>query len=503
MPRSTTVYDLLVSCPSDVDEAVDFIKNTIEDFNRGLGRVNNISVQIKHWRTDSYPQGGDSPQNILNKQFINQCDAVVAVFGTRFGTPTESYGSGTEEEIVNMIKSDKQVFLYFLKQKVDLDEVDLEQYKKVEEFKKEYEGLYDNVDSYSTLEKKFANHLNLYFLDKIITDNSVTTTEKKTKLEIKLRDNNLDKIETLKKSILEIIKSNITTLKSEIEEIIIPKNEFSEDKKEDESISIGTSFSRIFKNEEVVFNNLEIETIKSYFVAEDDRISDDFFFIGKLSKQRNFASIPGVASFSFNGTEDERKKYELITDLYETIIQFNDFLSYFKKLEAFKLLSLFIENSGNTFDEDIDVKLRINKRNIVEIKDIPLPEPNIIADINDLELLDKLFIPSEDEKIKKYPEYPMLTYKSYVSVPSLYGKSFAEKYEDAKEEYNDKIESIFCYKNFIDKNKVVMTFNLSYLKQNVCVNFPSYIIVQGDIESIEYEITSKHYPEVITGEVKI
>ena len=40
---------------------------------------------------------GGKPQALLNEQFVNKCDAAVAIFWTRFGSPTDEYGSGTEE----------------------------------------------------------------------------------------------------------------------------------------------------------------------------------------------------------------------------------------------------------------------------------------------------------------------------------------------------------------------------------------------------------------------
>ena len=57
-----------------------------------FGELNNITLVIKHWSKDSYPQSGDKPQELLNKQFVNDCDAAISNFWTRFGTPTDKYG---------------------------------------------------------------------------------------------------------------------------------------------------------------------------------------------------------------------------------------------------------------------------------------------------------------------------------------------------------------------------------------------------------------------------
>ena len=75
MPRiGITAYDLLISCPGDVIEYLDVIKESVESFNRVFGRINNIEIVTKHWSTDSYPQSGDKPQELLNKQLVRDCD---------------------------------------------------------------------------------------------------------------------------------------------------------------------------------------------------------------------------------------------------------------------------------------------------------------------------------------------------------------------------------------------------------------------------------------------
>ena len=47
------------------------------------------------------------------KLIVDKCDAAAAIFQTRFGTPTDDYCSGSDEEIEKTITSGKNVFLYF------------------------------------------------------------------------------------------------------------------------------------------------------------------------------------------------------------------------------------------------------------------------------------------------------------------------------------------------------------------------------------------------------
>lgn len=46
-------------------------------------------IQVRQWHKSSYAQSGGKPQALLNEQFVNKCDAAVAMFWTRFGSPTD------------------------------------------------------------------------------------------------------------------------------------------------------------------------------------------------------------------------------------------------------------------------------------------------------------------------------------------------------------------------------------------------------------------------------
>lgn len=103
MPRKgITIYDLLISCPGDVLDYFEIMKESVENFNRVFGVLNNIEVVAKHWSTDSYPESGNKPQELLNTQLVRDCDAAVAIFWSRFGTPTDNYGSGTADKNVTL-----------------------------------------------------------------------------------------------------------------------------------------------------------------------------------------------------------------------------------------------------------------------------------------------------------------------------------------------------------------------------------------------------------------
>lgn len=105
MPRNVVQYDLLISCPGDVSSEIGIIEKAVSQFNVQFSDTLGISIRTKHWQKDSYAQSGGKPQALLNEQFVNDCDAAVAILWTRFGTPTDEYGSGTEEEVEIMLSS--------------------------------------------------------------------------------------------------------------------------------------------------------------------------------------------------------------------------------------------------------------------------------------------------------------------------------------------------------------------------------------------------------------
>lgn len=169
MPNNIVVYDLLISCPSDVSEYVDILEKEVNHFNNFWGRTNNVIIRTRHWSKDSYSEFGSYPQKLLNKQIVDSSDMAIGVFWTRFGSPTENYGSGTEEEIERMISMNKQVFLYFLDKPISPSKIDHTQYEKIKQFMEDHKnkGIYFTIQDERTLAKKFRENLELYF-DSII-----------------------------------------------------------------------------------------------------------------------------------------------------------------------------------------------------------------------------------------------------------------------------------------------------------------------------------------------
>ncbi|MFT3983433.1 MAG: hypothetical protein QM697_05975 [Lachnospiraceae bacterium] len=166
MPRNILQYDLLISCPDDIEDEIEIINSVIQEFNDMYSDLLEITVRTKHWNKNAYAKSGGRPQALLNNQFISKCDAAIALLWTKFGTPTGMYGSGTEEEIETMLASGKQVFMYFSDKALQPSKHNPVEYEKVRAFREKYKdkGMYFTYLTDEELRKYLLKHISQYFI---------------------------------------------------------------------------------------------------------------------------------------------------------------------------------------------------------------------------------------------------------------------------------------------------------------------------------------------------
>lgn len=177
MPKPVISYSLLISCPSDVGAYLENVEKAISSFNHTFGKQNGITIETMHWTKDTYSNMSrdGTAQGEINKQLLIEADMLVGIFWTRFGQPTEKFGSGTEEEINFMMDEGKPVILYFLDKPVPPSQIDLEQIKRINEFKEKHknDGLYRVLESEAELSLKLRDELELRFSKEISKSNKV------------------------------------------------------------------------------------------------------------------------------------------------------------------------------------------------------------------------------------------------------------------------------------------------------------------------------------------
>ena len=533
--RGVTVYDLLLSCPGDVLDLKSTVEECVKSFNSSIGEINNVRIELKHWSTDSFPQSGDKPQNILNRQFVEDCDLCVALLGIRFGTPTDNYDSGTEEEIEKMLEQDKQVFLYFVERNIDPSKIDLDQYKKVQEFKKKYtdKGVYTVVKSAEELRSNFQNALSLYFIKLVApnttqlqptlapklvisstNDDGTSITPMHTRYQkIKLVKDKEDSIRALIEKISAITITQPSGQSSEDHESEISDDELQEMSMSDvldalENKKISTKqYHRLCGTKPPEYHKVEIDEehqklVSSFCDRHGIALNSEFYYLGNLQREIKFSLIThfGNNSTSYLGSESEQEKYKLLKDLLYKIREYNHVVEFLEGIDSMPYVSLQIENQGNTFDEDIDVKLFVEQGCFAYIDDIPEPGLFFLEEAVELKVPQALFCGHHDADIEDYTNYPVSYAPKKLPIPF---KSRDEEIAEQREEYQDMMEYVFCYDLRENDKYDILCFNIPYLKQNTKMFFPSYLFFKKKPQNLRYEIRSKHSPEVYKGILKL
>jgi len=153
----------MIASPSDVSAERGIIRDVIHEWNTINSSARNIVLLPIGWESHSSPEMGDTPQNIINKQVLDKSDILIGVFWTRLGTPTNTYQSGTVEEIERHIESGKLTMLYFSSRPVELDSVDQHQYNELKQFKESCKArsLYESYDSLADFRDKVYRHIQM------------------------------------------------------------------------------------------------------------------------------------------------------------------------------------------------------------------------------------------------------------------------------------------------------------------------------------------------------
>lgn len=157
------VLKVMIASPGDVAEERRIITEEIHRWNDANASARQLVLLPVKWETHSTPQMGGHPQQIINRQLLSDADILIGIFGTRIGTPTPEYISGTVEEIKRHVADGKTAKLYFSNVPVAPSEFDNAQYALVERFREECSstGLYAVFDSAQSLSREFKQHLDI------------------------------------------------------------------------------------------------------------------------------------------------------------------------------------------------------------------------------------------------------------------------------------------------------------------------------------------------------
>lgn len=166
------ILKIVVASPSDVQAERDLVESVVKEVNRNTAADRGLRLEVARWETDTHPGfHKKGPQALIDPILdIENCDILIGIFWTRFGTPTEDAKSGTEHEFLTAYKAWKekdrpQIMVYFNQRAyTPTSKAETDQWGQVLEFKENFpsEGLWWEYEGTNDFAKLIRNHLTSY-----------------------------------------------------------------------------------------------------------------------------------------------------------------------------------------------------------------------------------------------------------------------------------------------------------------------------------------------------
>lgn len=157
---------------------LDIVEEIIQKENQNYLKKFGFRLELKEWKKDiCLGKGTPRVQDRLNP-LVENCDIFLGILWTKFGSPPGtnsggiSYSSGTEEEFYVAYNLDKDLWIFFCDYSVRPSLIDLEQLKKVKEFKeilKRKQVLYKEFSSEEEFRQFFKSNIKMYLSEKYST----------------------------------------------------------------------------------------------------------------------------------------------------------------------------------------------------------------------------------------------------------------------------------------------------------------------------------------------
>lgn len=172
MSQKITVLKIFLSSPSDLQEERALFDSIVNEVNLLLSKSHFVRLELMKWEKDSISDMGEGGQDVINRQ-LKDYDIFIGIMGKRFGSPTKNCDSGTEEEFniayKKYIENPKniKIMFYFNDSPISPSEIDIEQLKKVNDFKSllEEKGLYRSYKDITQFTGLMRIHLNSVAVD--------------------------------------------------------------------------------------------------------------------------------------------------------------------------------------------------------------------------------------------------------------------------------------------------------------------------------------------------
>ncbi|RZK40713.1 MAG: DUF4062 domain-containing protein [Pedobacter sp.] len=182
MAKNIQKYTVFIASPGDLMDERAAVEDVIRELNLTYGNKNGLIIELLKWETHAAPGASISgTQDLIDSDIGNDYDLFIGVLWKKFGTATERYGSGTQQEFENAYERFKknphslQILFYFNSSgTLSLNEIDPVQLSKVNIFKTSLQQAKVLYWEYGTIEA-FQQFLRIHIPQRI--DGLRTTVE--------------------------------------------------------------------------------------------------------------------------------------------------------------------------------------------------------------------------------------------------------------------------------------------------------------------------------------
>lgn len=171
----TELFKIFIASPSDTNSERAVCDKVFNELNKSLGEVYGFRLESLKWENDVRPSiQAKEGQAIINAQIGDSYNIFIGIMSRKFGSPTSSAESGTEEEFNIALqryinKEDVEVVFYFNDDATGrISDLNLQELSKIAEFKNKVSGLgiYGVYMGVTDFEEKLRRHLSQYFIQR-------------------------------------------------------------------------------------------------------------------------------------------------------------------------------------------------------------------------------------------------------------------------------------------------------------------------------------------------
>lgn len=516
MSSTITRYDVLVSCPGDVVRLLPVVEDALNDFNKHYADSHMIELCMRHWSSDMYPRSGGKPQDLINEVVLPRCDAAIAIFWCKLGTPTDRYESGTVEEIEQMLDSGRQVFVYFSKEPVPYEVAKGGIDSRIDEFKNRYRdrGVYWEFSDGNELTHLLSRHLRRHFIDHDNREATQTTAGQRepmlrlagivsgriastARLNRHFYSPVLKDTEALKDAIVDELRTLSASYDEQVElqrrvrDIVADtpagalgiklQNEA------DSKMPAGLRDFRVQMGSKVSLPEETVDLFKEIARYEGISLAEGFLEFEGLTS----FDIPLNGGTQFYGSEDEEKRYLSLLEIEKKIQELYLWRSFERTYGDLLNVTLALENAGTAPDADIDLYMELPETSILPAQELPVPGEWELQDMDEEVGLRDYFRPSVGMRIQHY-------HFEYAPPPrNLSSVNYVPDYRP--EEDREILEDCFPYEYETDRGVTTVGLHFDQIRQHTAVSFPTPVFLREPVDCIPYEIVSRGLGEVARG----